>query len=123
MSFPRHGEVSERFKEHAWKACVGETQPWVQIPPSPPYPFFPTYYCILDSLLPLCYRFSSFIWDGVQHGQRIRKVQRPPGMGVPTGWKRPPAEGREVPYSLHRRTRQAVLESTLRYSAASPGKR
>src|SRR5882762_145739 len=37
MSFPRHGEVSERFKEHAWKACVGETQPWVQIPPSPPF--------------------------------------------------------------------------------------
>ena len=30
------GEVSERFKEHAWKACVGETQPWVRIPPSPP---------------------------------------------------------------------------------------
>jgi hypothetical protein len=29
--------VSERFKEHAWKACVGETQPWVRIPPSPPY--------------------------------------------------------------------------------------
>jgi hypothetical protein len=37
MDFPLHGEVSERFKEHAWKACVGETQPWVQIPPSPPY--------------------------------------------------------------------------------------
>ena len=34
--FARSGEVSERFKEHAWKACVGETQPWVQIPPSPP---------------------------------------------------------------------------------------
>jgi hypothetical protein len=32
----RRGEVSERFKEHAWKACVGETQPWVRIPPSPP---------------------------------------------------------------------------------------
>ena len=29
--------MSERFKEHAWKACVGETQPWVRIPPSPPY--------------------------------------------------------------------------------------
>ena len=29
--------MSERFKEHAWKACVGETQPWVQIPPSPPF--------------------------------------------------------------------------------------
>jgi hypothetical protein len=33
------GEVSERFKEHAWKACVGETQPWVRIPPSPPFSF------------------------------------------------------------------------------------
>jgi hypothetical protein len=31
------GEVSERFKEHAWKACVGEIQPWVRIPPSPPF--------------------------------------------------------------------------------------
>ena len=34
--FKRHGEVSERFKEHAWKACVGEILPWVRIPPSPP---------------------------------------------------------------------------------------
>ena len=32
-----NGEVSERFKEHAWKACVGEILPWVRIPPSPPY--------------------------------------------------------------------------------------
>ena len=31
------GEMSERFKEHAWKACVGETQPWVRIPLSPPF--------------------------------------------------------------------------------------
>jgi hypothetical protein len=30
------GEVSEWLKEHAWKACVGATQPWVRIPPSPP---------------------------------------------------------------------------------------
>ena len=30
------GEVSEWLKEHAWKACVGETLPWVRIPPSPP---------------------------------------------------------------------------------------
>src|SRR5208282_5504780 len=36
MGFPCHGEVSEWLKEHAWKACVGETQPWVRIPPSPP---------------------------------------------------------------------------------------
>jgi hypothetical protein len=24
------------LKEHAWKACVGETLPWVRIPLSPP---------------------------------------------------------------------------------------
>ena len=29
------GEVSEWLKVHAWKACVGESLPWVQIPPSP----------------------------------------------------------------------------------------
>src|ERR1700735_697900 len=42
----QNGEVSERFKEHAWKACVGETQPWVRIPPSPPSSFY-------DETLPL----------------------------------------------------------------------
>ena len=31
-----HGEMSERFKEHAWKACVGATLPGVRIPFSPP---------------------------------------------------------------------------------------
>ena len=31
------GEVSERSKELASKASVGETQPWVRIPPSPPF--------------------------------------------------------------------------------------
>lgn len=30
------GGVSERPKEHASKACVGATSPWVQIPPPPP---------------------------------------------------------------------------------------
>src|SRR6266849_3012044 len=38
------GEVSERFKEHAWKACVGEILPWVRIPPSPPLPLFSCIY-------------------------------------------------------------------------------
>src|SRR6478752_243654 len=33
----RRGSVSERPKEHASKACVGESPPWVQIPPAPPY--------------------------------------------------------------------------------------
>src|SRR5262245_39823136 len=29
--------MSEWFKEHAWKACVGETLPRVRIPLSPPF--------------------------------------------------------------------------------------
>ena len=34
--------MSEWLKEHAWKACVGETLPWVRIPLSPPkfVPYF-----------------------------------------------------------------------------------
>jgi hypothetical protein len=35
MSLSSSGEVSERPKEHAWKACVRENVPWVRIPPSP----------------------------------------------------------------------------------------
>jgi len=31
------GGVSERPKEHASKACVGASPPWVQIPPPPPF--------------------------------------------------------------------------------------
>jgi hypothetical protein len=30
------GEMSEWLKEHAWKACVGETLPGVRIPIFPP---------------------------------------------------------------------------------------
>jgi hypothetical protein len=33
------GEVSERLNELASKASVGETQPGVRIPPSPPFFF------------------------------------------------------------------------------------
>ena len=36
-SFRRIGEVSEWFKEHAWKACVRLRVPRVRIPPSPPH--------------------------------------------------------------------------------------
>ncbi len=35
-AYPYQGQVSEWFKEHAWKACVLETVPWVRIPPCPP---------------------------------------------------------------------------------------
>ena len=31
--------MSERLKEHAWKACVRETVPRVRIPLSPPFLF------------------------------------------------------------------------------------
>src|SRR6202022_3080962 len=34
--YQSRGEVSERLKELASKASVGEILPWVQIPPSPP---------------------------------------------------------------------------------------
>src|ERR1022692_4797474 len=51
MGFSPRGEVSERFKEHAWKACVGETQPWVQIPPSPPYLYKPHPLVLFPSVL------------------------------------------------------------------------
>ena len=33
------GEVSERPKEHAWKACMGSHPSRVRIPPSPPEAF------------------------------------------------------------------------------------
>ena len=34
------GEMAERLKAHAWKACVRESVPWVRIPLSPPDPIF-----------------------------------------------------------------------------------
>jgi hypothetical protein len=37
MNRHRRGEVSERLKELASKASVGEILPWVRIPPSPPF--------------------------------------------------------------------------------------
>ena len=42
LTLKHGGEMSERFKEHAWKACVGEILPWVRIPLSPPHLFFPS---------------------------------------------------------------------------------
>ena len=35
--FPTTGEMTERLKVHAWKACVRETVPRVRIPLSPPF--------------------------------------------------------------------------------------
>ena len=41
------GEVAERLKAHAWKACKGETLSWVRIPFSPPLnkPYFSSIIC------------------------------------------------------------------------------
>src|SRR5579859_5953043 len=33
-----NGEMAERLKAHAWKACIGETLSRVRIPVSPPTP-------------------------------------------------------------------------------------
>ena len=57
-SFPTctlfHGGVSERPKEHASKACVGATSPWVQIPPPPPKAH--------RSLWVLCFFSGGWFW-------------------------------------------------------------
>ena len=37
IQFPTTGEMTERLKVHAWKACVRETVPRVRIPLSPPF--------------------------------------------------------------------------------------
>src|SRR5207247_10656449 len=44
-----NGEMSEWLKEHAWKACVGETLPWVRIPLSPPDSTVKSYSCVSAS--------------------------------------------------------------------------
>src|SRR5215468_11023813 len=54
-----NGEMSEWLKEHAWKACVGETLPWVRIPLSPPNSKFEG----------LC--------AGARHGTKIPSTRRP----------------------------------------------
>ena len=45
LLIPSNGEMSEWLKEHAWKACVGETLPWVRIPLSPPSQFIENAQC------------------------------------------------------------------------------
>ena len=56
--------MSEWLKEHAWKACVGETLPWVRIPLSPPYLCYfvrqELYRCtIVPKFDPKCSRISA----------------------------------------------------------------
>src|SRR4029453_14079915 len=61
------GEVSEGVKEHAWKACVGETLPWVRIPLSPNPPFVQN---------PWQFGGSSRESDALCHGCRTRQLSR-----------------------------------------------
>ena len=35
-AYLNHGGMAERFKAHAWKACISERVSWVQIPVPPP---------------------------------------------------------------------------------------
>ena len=64
--------MSEWLKEHAWKACVGETLPWVRIPLSPPFITTGTDLrgplgVIMRWLFkeePLSYSFEEFVKDG-----------------------------------------------------------
>ena len=61
LLIPLNGEMSEWLKEHAWKACVGETLPRVRIPLSPPIHFrrFSSAFCTnLEDSLALTLRFT-----------------------------------------------------------------
>src|SRR5918993_1491953 len=60
--------MSERLKEHAWKACVGETLPWVRIPLSPPTPQHKHIGCFRDfTAYPRSVRVVGL------HGGRLRR--------------------------------------------------
>jgi hypothetical protein len=75
-----NGEMSEWLKEHAWKACVGETLPRVRIPLSPPI-LKSSYF--LDDFADLCAKsltvtFSSVIAiaaGGIHRFLRLRQTQ------------------------------------------------
>lgn len=61
---PRHGEVSEWLKEHAWKACSREIVTWVRIPPSPPV--------LLFSLHAVStFRFFVYLWRPLRSGKSM----------------------------------------------------
>src|SRR5215510_10507556 len=63
------GEVTERLKVLASKASVGETPPWVRIPPSPPFSIL----CFLSvratvlALYPFCTFLHRVILPGAAH--------------------------------------------------------
>ena len=63
------GEMSEWLKEHAWKACVGETLPRVRIPLSPPINFC-CCYALPPSVYPRCH-------DVATTGEHLRRLQQP----------------------------------------------
>src|SRR6516164_9842410 len=57
------GEMSEWFKEHAWKACVGVTPPWVRIPLSPLADFADSKICS-ETSESVPRSTSRNLWDG-----------------------------------------------------------
>jgi hypothetical protein len=68
--------VSERFKEHAWKACVGETRPWVRIPPSPPYLCKAHPLILSPSVLQKAAFFMAIVGPCIPHFSRALRDQR-----------------------------------------------
>ena len=75
-SAPRvsNGEMSEWLKEHAWKACVGETLPWVRIPLSPPVPTLQFSSAIYSIRRPK--QWSSAISSAIRHNfTRLRLAE------------------------------------------------
>ena len=72
--------MSEWLKEHAWKACVGETLPWVRIPLSPPIAVFSGQFRLLTRFYPSSVPHLASCARGQALGLsvRARRVEAPP---------------------------------------------
>ena len=69
--------MSEWLKEHAWKACVGETPPWVRIPLSPPTFYF-------REIEQICKIGEEH--DSLTHGHGVRRIRS--GFWLPAAGER-----------------------------------
>ena len=99
--------MSEWLKEHAWKACVGETLPWVRIPLSPPINVVKLFPC---RDLP-CWMVSQFpLAPDVDSRHRTPSNGSSAKPGEPCGSLRPcPHQARAPSYCLLPEAVQASL--------------
>ena len=107
----RCGEVSERLKEHAWKACMSVSPAsWVRIPPSPPFhpPVFPSAGVLPPVLQPAAGALPQRTKPTPpQPGSPARPAPRAPPLWGDLS-ARPPRRGRACPSGPHRRRAPAL---------------